>query len=300
MNTHQKPLRMTWYKFLIYFALFAGATINTLYGFVFLTGGIYEVESQGQWTAEQIYSYYGEGLQILDIMRGLFMLGFSVFQIILRYKLAHFKPDAPKLLYINVALMTGGSFLYRILSACITGKFSASSVISFVGGILLLIFNIKYFEKRKHLFVENPTPQKSKPIIPSQAAPQIFAPSTQKNLHSSQMQQIKFCRRCGTTLYSDSDFCHVCGTKIYKPTPLETPPATQKEVYTPQPVTDSSPKSTCVRCGKEIARNAIYCEDCFYAITGTPNDKKPPICPKCQIELTETTRVCPVCRTSVK
>lgn len=38
---------MKWFKFLIYFALFAGAVINLVYGFNWISGDIYFVQTNG-------------------------------------------------------------------------------------------------------------------------------------------------------------------------------------------------------------------------------------------------------------
>ena len=108
------PLGMGWYKFLIYFGLFAGALLNFLYGINYVTGGVYFVESNGLITAEDVYDFYGEGLLFVDILFGLILIGLTVFGLLLRNKLAKFKPDAPQLLYYYYGVSAGASLLYSI------------------------------------------------------------------------------------------------------------------------------------------------------------------------------------------
>ena len=67
-STTTKPLGMKWYKFLIYFALFAGAFVNFIYGINYISGGIYVVETNGLTTADTVYKLYGVGLQVVDIL----------------------------------------------------------------------------------------------------------------------------------------------------------------------------------------------------------------------------------------
>ena len=83
-NTSEPELGMAWYKFLIYFALFAGAVINLLYGINYISGEIYFVETNGEVSAEQVYAYYGNALQTIDIIYGIFLITFSIFAIVVR------------------------------------------------------------------------------------------------------------------------------------------------------------------------------------------------------------------------
>ncbi len=61
-NGHQ----MGWYKFLIYFALFAGAFFNVCYAVLYMTGSIYETEQIDPLT---VYSLY-PGVKAVDIVYG--------------------------------------------------------------------------------------------------------------------------------------------------------------------------------------------------------------------------------------
>ena len=70
---------MAWYKFLIYFSLIAGAVINIIYSFTYISGGIYYVQTDGKLSAEQVYSSYGISLQVIDILYGFFLIAFYLY-----------------------------------------------------------------------------------------------------------------------------------------------------------------------------------------------------------------------------
>ena len=217
LTTNETPLGMAWYKFLIYFALIAGAVINILYGFNYISGGIYFVETNGDVSAEQVYAYYGTGLQVVDVLYGLFLLAFAVLAFVLRHKLANYKPDAPKFVKIFYSISAGAPLLYSIIVALITGQsLAVNAIISLIVGLIFLFANVKYFNKRAHLFVDKtevtiPMAQlASSPTINNAngfTAHKNFTPKTDP-------QKILFCRKCGARLAEDSTFCHKCGTKI--------------------------------------------------------------------------------------
>jgi len=208
----EKPLGMAWYKFLIYFALIAGAILNIIYGINYITGGIYFSQTNGQVSAEDVYYYYGNGLRFVDILFGLFLIAFAVFGIVLRNRLAKFKPDAPKLVYIFYAVLAGGSLLYAILVAAITStQIGASQVLSIITSIVFLILNIMYFRKREHLFIEEGFHTQSTASTQKTAQASYNTNHTVPNTTTT--SKISFCRKCGSKLLDGSQFCHKCGTK---------------------------------------------------------------------------------------
>lgn len=218
VTTNETPLGMAWYKFLIYFALIAGAVINILYGFNYISGGIYFVETNGDVSAEQVYAYYGTGLQVIDVLYGLFLLAFAVLAFVLRHKLANYKPDAPKFVKIFYSISAGVPLLYSIIVALITGQsIAVNAITSLIVGLIFLFANVKYFNKRAHLFVDKtgaaiPMAQPVTSHTISNAngfgVPTNSTPETNP-------QKVLFCRKCGTKLAEDSTFCHKCGTKIF-------------------------------------------------------------------------------------
>lgn len=181
-STATKPLGMAWYKFLIYFALFAGAFLDVIYGICFMSGGVYSIGTDI--TADAVYEYYGVGLQVLDILYGLYLLAFAVFCLVLRSKLAKYKPDAPKFVCIFFSISAGAPFLYSIISASITlSSLPVEAIISLITGLIILFCNIKYFKKREHLFTGDTT---------------------------------HFCSLCGGEIDADTKQCTKCGKQYFK------------------------------------------------------------------------------------
>ena len=215
-EVNEPPLGMSWYKFLIYFGLFAAAVINIMYGFCYMSGGIYFAQSNGDISAELVYGYYGAGLRVLDVVYGFFLVAFAILAIVVRQKLAHYEPDSLKFIKIYYSLSCGAPFLYAILLFGITGlSLDVQDVILVLGSGGILFWNIKYFEKRAHLFVENAYSEPPSPVVQSQAHQQGFQTNEVPFSTESAVtkESTRFCRICGTKLHVDSVFCHKCGTK---------------------------------------------------------------------------------------
>lgn len=142
-------LPMKWFNFLTKFALIAGAVLNFLASLTYLTGTI---ESEGNVSPEYVYSMY-PGLKFCDIFMGLALIAIGVFAIITRNKLAKFKADGPKSLYITYVLNIAAVIAYAVWTAVVTGTFNFSVIGSVVIEIGYIVLNYIYFNKRKQLFV---------------------------------------------------------------------------------------------------------------------------------------------------
>lgn len=154
MLDNEKHLGMAWYKFLVYFALFAGSVFNFIYGVNYLIGGIYYVQTNGQFTAEIIYDYYGKILKVTDVIFGLFLIILSFLGIVLRQKLAKYSSDAIKMVYVFYSLSFGMGCLYAFSVSAITDKpIGVSTMVSLIINAVVLYFNIQYFRRRSHLFM---------------------------------------------------------------------------------------------------------------------------------------------------
>ena len=228
-----KPLGMAWYKFLIYFSLFAGAILNIIYGVFYITGVIYTSETNGAVSAEQVYNYYGAGLLVLNIFYGLFLIAFAIFAIVLRSKLATFASDALKFVKIFYSLAAGVPFLYAVLGTTITGEaLDNQAVVSEIVGLVFLLLNIRYFKRRAHLFVgEEYMPDDPNRVIECKscgyrdekyfnACPKCGKYAKQyvylNEEPAAEANKISFCRKCGNKLSSDRNECDQCGTEIIK------------------------------------------------------------------------------------
>lgn len=147
-------LGMGWFKFLIYFGLFAGAVLNAISGILFLTGAAYGGD------ARIIYRYF-DGLQTLDIIVGICTLATAALGIYARFRLAGYHKNGPKMLYAVYAAAAAVQLVYVIgIYAVLPSR--ALDVISFgpvyvsiAVGIVMVCVNVIYFKKRAHLFVNN-------------------------------------------------------------------------------------------------------------------------------------------------
>ncbi len=143
---------MKWFKFLIYFALFAGAVINLAYGITYISGDIYEIQTNGQATSEMVYSLFS-GLKVVDVFYGVVMILIGGFSIFTRFLLSKYRKNGPLFLYILCGIGAGLSLIYSIAVMSISGVNQvANGVVSVIVSAVFIIFNIKYFGKRKNLF----------------------------------------------------------------------------------------------------------------------------------------------------
>ena len=213
-----QPLGMGWYNFLVKFGLVAGAIINFIVGICYLTGGIYEVQSDGLITAQAMYAYY-DGLQALDVIHGFLLIGLAIFGIVVRSELAQYQPDAPKLLNIFYGVVVFGAWLYPILFSSITFlELGFSDYLSAIGGSAILIINYKYFSNRANLFIGNPpATQSDNQMSEHQEFTTSIADLRKTTVDvptESKSKRPAFCRKCGNKLTEDSLFCDQCGAKI--------------------------------------------------------------------------------------
>lgn len=147
---------MKWFKFLIYFALFFGAFINFVFGFNYITGGIYFSQSNGQVTAEMVYGTYGAGLKVLDVIQGILMIAIAAFGVYTRFRLSKYRANAPLCVYILYGAGAGLTLLYSIALLAVTGLnqlITVSNITSLVVTVGFILLNYAYFTKRKDLFV---------------------------------------------------------------------------------------------------------------------------------------------------
>lgn len=152
VSVTQNVMPMKWYKFLIYFALIAGAIVNFATGITMVTGSVYEVQSGV--SADAVYSMY-DGLKTIDVIYGLALFAVAILGFVTRSKLANYKADGPKFVYMVYGISAIVVLLYNILVGAVTGLnvFNASVVTSFIVQLVMIWANMKYFGKRAHLFV---------------------------------------------------------------------------------------------------------------------------------------------------
>lgn len=144
---------MKWYKFLIYFSLFAGAVMNVISGIMVLSGSQYDGK------ADLVYSFY-DGLKTTDTLFGIACIVTAVLFVYARFQLAGYKRNAPTALMIAYAVPLVATLIYLIAVSSIlseagvsTGDLISEQIGSMVGSAIVLVANYVYFNKRKSLFV---------------------------------------------------------------------------------------------------------------------------------------------------
>ncbi len=214
-TANEKQLGMKWYKFTIYFSLFAGALLNFVSGVQYITGIVYMLESNTEVTAEQIYAYYGTALQVVDIVYGILLVGIAVFAIVVRQKLAKFKPDSIKFLCVLYACTAVISLAYAIIASVITSQpVIATSFVTFACNLVVMFANIKYFKNRSHLFVD-----KNQSTVGVISDPYVnlqythFVDDVDADPEATVLMN-NYCKNCGMKLDTKNIFCPNCGTKV--------------------------------------------------------------------------------------
>ena len=141
-----------WANFLSHFALWAGAVINTYNAIVFLTGLVYA--SSGISSAT-VYDIYGPALMLTDKIYGVIMIGAVVLGVITALSILKYKANAGKLVCLLYAVILISDILYVAATTAITGinTLTPSLIGSIIMGIVMIIVNTIYFNKRKHIFV---------------------------------------------------------------------------------------------------------------------------------------------------
>ena len=150
---NQTPaLGMGWFKFLIYFALFASAVLNAANA----------IRVFGEMSTDEAKIAYElvDGAQALDMILAIGLLGMACLAIFARVRLAGYYKNGPTLLnsvYLGVAAiqLINVVGLYMILPEeameyyDFSGNFSNMAM-----SIAMVAANTTYFKKRAHLFVK--------------------------------------------------------------------------------------------------------------------------------------------------
>lgn len=139
---------MKWFKFIIYFQLWFTLLVCVIYSSVYYTGSFYEG------AAEQIYSYW-PSLKALDVIMSILIFAMGVYAVFVQRALAKFRAKGPVMYYILCGAGILISLIYVSAAGTILGESAANAdtLYNFFFSIILLFINIRYFNNRKHLFV---------------------------------------------------------------------------------------------------------------------------------------------------
>lgn len=149
VNENKYP--MNWYKFVIYFQLFAAAAMRIWTAKQYFCGDFYG----GREIAMQIYAVWGK-LQILDIAAGVLSVALAFYMIVVRQKLYYYMKNVEWYyfaIYPAAAVIDMG---YVFMSNRIVGiriDNTALTIVSAAESLIMAGLNYIYFRKRKELFV---------------------------------------------------------------------------------------------------------------------------------------------------
>lgn len=149
---------MAWFKFIIYFQLFANAAGNLIIAFMWITG-LHYGESAG------LYYEVCAPLKAIDMIYGLICIACAVGAIVVRQKLAHYKKNAPVwyISFIVVTLILGlisSTAVYLAVTFASEGylEIKLAELMRYAVIVIAAVcfhtpLNYVYFIKRKDLFV---------------------------------------------------------------------------------------------------------------------------------------------------
>lgn len=150
----QKPLGMKWFKFLIYFQLFVASLVSLLTGVFLFTGKIYTGASAEE--VELLYMYF-PNLKTFNLCMGVVYVVLCILYLVTRFMLSGYRKAGPAMLIA----MYVGSLLISVLLVLITlqlvggvvYEINITTITSVITSIVMIVCNIIYFKKRKHLFI---------------------------------------------------------------------------------------------------------------------------------------------------
>lgn len=149
---------MAWFKFIIYFQLFANMAImlyNAVHGFFGIAYGD---------DAALIYAVC-PALKVVDVVYGIICLAFIAGAFFVRQSLAHYKRNAPALYIGFIAVVMVSGLLYTFAGIAALGAVSSYAVEAamsdvvgsvlgtLIGAAIFIPLNYVYFKKRKELFI---------------------------------------------------------------------------------------------------------------------------------------------------
>ena len=161
-RSHSKPCPgyaggypMAWFKFLIYFMLFANAAINIFTAVTYLTGSVYLGEDMTMSDVEALYMFYPTA-KMIDVIYGVLLIALAAYAIFTRFQLSGFKRRGPFLFILMYVLNLVIGLLYSIsiMFTLEAGLLDFISLVpSIITSVVMIFVNVVYFRKREELFV---------------------------------------------------------------------------------------------------------------------------------------------------
>ena len=148
-----KGFPMKWHKFLVYFALWAGAVVNLVLAIQMIKGEHYGASSSS------VYSLF-PAMKYVDIAYSVLLLALVLFQVVTVIRLMGLKRGAPKLLItlyvVNLILgiaYLGAAYIIASKYVSIGNLLSPSLIAGFAVSGIMIFANVTYYKKREVLFV---------------------------------------------------------------------------------------------------------------------------------------------------
>ncbi|MGO5077628.1 hypothetical protein ACTQ3J_07365 [Oscillospiraceae bacterium LCP25S3_E3] len=161
-RSHSKPgpgyasgYPMAWFKFLIYFMLFANAAINIFTAVTYLTGSVYLGEDMTMSDVEALYMFYPTA-KMIDVVYGVLLIALAAYAIFTRFQLSGFKRRGPFLFILMYVLNLVIGLLYSISIMFTLGAGPLDYISlapSIITSVVMIFVNVVYFRKREELFV---------------------------------------------------------------------------------------------------------------------------------------------------
>ena len=156
----QSYVGMGWFKFLIYFWLFAFGIAYILFGIAMLAGnGHYESVYGVAVNVSSLYYYSFPSLKIVDIIYGIFLILVGGDAIFARMQLAAYRAYGIKHLKNTLTTAIAVNVIYMVVAAIIFGgmteylsAFFATPVSMVIVVVIILAINSSYFRKRAYMF----------------------------------------------------------------------------------------------------------------------------------------------------
>ena len=154
LNNAKDNTPMKWFKFLIWFSLFASAVLNGISGFQLLTGAHYGGESE----AELVYKVFSD-MKTVDTIAGIALIAAAALALYTRFRLAGFYKNGPAMLMLTYAVNVIIPVVYVLGAKAALGSYGdsldlTSNYSSIITSVAMIFINKTYFDKRAHLFTK--------------------------------------------------------------------------------------------------------------------------------------------------
>ena len=153
-GSNKTDMPMKWYKFLAFFALWAGAIINLTYGIRYMGDNAFGDPLASAFIFEMYPKMKG-----VMVVCGLATIAIAALNVLTAINLIKFKKNAPKLVILSYVAGAAVNIYYLIAtSSNVDPEIVAESNIittataAVLVAIVFSFINIIYFKKRKHLF----------------------------------------------------------------------------------------------------------------------------------------------------